>query len=63
MPTLVLWGATDALTPVANGQRFANTLPDAKLIVYPEVGHIPMEEIPERSAADVRNFLRERVGL
>ena len=63
MPTLVLWGATDALTPVANGQRFANTLPDAKLIVYPEVGHIPMEEIPERSAADVRTFLRERVGL
>ena len=62
MPTLILWGATDALTPVANGQRFANILPDAKLIVYPEVGHIPMEEIPERSAADVRAFLHNRVG-
>lgn len=24
---------------------------------YPEVGHLPMEEIPERSAQDVRQFL------
>jgi len=32
-------------------------LPQAKLVIYPGVGHIPMEEIPEKSAADVKNWL------
>jgi pimeloyl-ACP methyl ester carboxylesterase len=26
-------------------------------VIYEDVGHIPMEEIPERSAEDVRKFL------
>jgi pimeloyl-ACP methyl ester carboxylesterase len=26
-------------------------------IIYDDLGHIPMEEDPERSAADVRMFL------
>jgi pimeloyl-ACP methyl ester carboxylesterase len=58
-PTLVLWGEHDALIPPEVGERFAATLPDARLIVYPDAGHIPMEEVPERSAADVRAFLAE----
>jgi len=58
-PALVLWGEHDALIPLEVGERFAEVLPDARLIVYPDAGHIPMEEVPERSAADVRAFLRE----
>jgi len=61
IPTLILWGETDALTPVRNATRFAQSLPDAKLIVYPEVGHLPMEEIPQRSAADALEFLQSRL--
>lgn len=61
MPTLVLWGETDALIPASTGERFAAVLPDAKLIVYPNVGHIPMEEIPTQSAADLRAFLQARL--
>jgi pimeloyl-ACP methyl ester carboxylesterase len=56
-PTLILWGEDDAVIPAATGQRFADVLPNAQLIVYPDVGHIPMEEVAERSAADVRQFL------
>lgn len=56
-PTLILWGEHDTLIPPEVGQRFAAVLPDARLIVYPDAGHIPMEEVPERSAADVRSFL------
>jgi len=58
MPTLILWGETDTLIPVSYASRFAKTLPDAKLIVYPNVGHLPMEEIPERSGADTLVFLK-----
>jgi hypothetical protein len=27
------------------------------LILYPEAGHVPMEQIPDRSAGDVRAFI------
>jgi len=56
-PTLVLWGQHDNLIPPEVGQKFAEVLPNARLIVYPDAGHIPMEEVAERSAADVRAFL------
>lgn len=57
MPTLVMWGAEDKLIPVRAANWFANAIPGAKTVVYPKVGHIPMEEVPDRSAADVRAFL------
>lgn len=57
-PTLILWGQHDNLIPPEVGQKFAEVLPNARLIVYPDAGHIPMEEVAERSAADVRAFLQ-----
>ena len=34
-------------------------LPDARLIPYDNACHVPMEEIPEQTAADARGFLLE----
>ena len=59
IPTLILWGEEDNLIPVESAKWFAKAIPGAKLILYPGVGHIPMEEIPDQSAADVATFLRE----
>ena len=56
-PTLILWGEEDRLVPVADAQRFASAIPDSTLRIYTGVGHIPMEEAPARSAADVRAFI------
>ena len=56
-PTLILWGEEDSLVPVVYGHEFQTRIQGAKLIVYPNVGHIPMEEIPTRSAEDVTLFL------
>lgn len=61
VPTLVLWGEEDYLIPPWFGKDFAETLPDAELITYADAGHTPMEEIPERTAADVRRFLGARL--
>jgi pimeloyl-ACP methyl ester carboxylesterase len=58
-PTLVMWGQHDALIPVAIGERFAEVLPHARLVVYTDAGHIPMEEVPDPSASDARAFLEE----
>ena len=56
-PTLIMWGQDDQLLDVSIAHRFQTTLPNASLIIYEQVGHIPMEEIPERSSADMKDFL------
>lgn len=56
-PTLVMWGREDSLIPVETADKFALALPNASVVIYDDVGHIPMEEIPERSAQDVLAFL------
>jgi pimeloyl-ACP methyl ester carboxylesterase len=60
IPTLILWGEEDKLIPLSAGQWFANAIPDSTLIVYRGIGHIPMEEVPDKSAADVDAFLRAK---
>lgn len=60
-PTLVMFGAQDKLIPASDGKRFAQAIPGASLIVYPNVGHAPMEQIPQRSAADLKAWLSTRV--
>jgi pimeloyl-ACP methyl ester carboxylesterase len=57
VPVLILWGAEDNLIPVTAAKWFAEAMPQAKLIIYPNVGHIPMEEIPQKSANDVKIWL------
>ena len=56
-PVFILWGAEDKLIPVTSAKWFAEAIPQAKLVIYPNVGHIPMEEIPEKSANDVKIWL------
>lgn len=58
IPTLILWGEEDNLIPVDSAKWFAKAIAGSKLILYPKVGHIPMEEIPDQSAADVAAFLQ-----
>ena len=57
MPVLILWGEGDQLITVATAHDWAKVVSGAKLIVYPATGHIPMEEVADKSAADVRTFL------
>lgn len=57
LPTLVLWGAKDRWIPPAHAHEFAKRIPNARAIVYPELGHVPMEEAPARLAPDLRAFL------
>ncbi|MBM4360818.1 MAG: alpha/beta fold hydrolase, partial [Deltaproteobacteria bacterium] len=56
-PTLLLWGRDDVVTPVTVGERLANELPSARLVVYPRCGHFPMIEARAASNADLLAFL------
>ena len=61
-PTLVLWGAEDRRLPVANAHGFMQDIKNARLRIFPGVGHLPMEELPGPSARAVLTFLRDRGG-
>jgi pimeloyl-ACP methyl ester carboxylesterase len=57
VPTLIIWGEEDRWIPVKFAYRFQKLIPNAKLIIYEHVGHIPMEEIPHMTLEDVTQFL------
>ena len=46
VPTLILCGEEDKLTPVHNSHVMAEALPDAELVVVPGAGHMVMLERP-----------------
>jgi pimeloyl-ACP methyl ester carboxylesterase len=57
VPVMIMWGEEDKLIPVSSARWFAEAIPGSTLVIYPKVGHIPMEEVPDRSAADVKAWL------
>ncbi len=56
-PTLIMWGSQDRIIDPADASVFQNAIKNSKLIMYPDVGHIPMEEIPIKTSSDVKKFL------
>ncbi len=56
VPALVIWGQYDAILPLHWGYRFQRDLPQAELVVFPQCGHCPQEEYPERFLEVVTPF-------
>lgn len=52
-PTLIIWGGRDSLLPRDDQEAMASEIPGARLVVYPDVAHLPVVEAPERVAADI----------
>ncbi len=46
IPTLIVWGENDTIIPVTAAKKFNELIKGSKLIIYPEAGHMPMEEHP-----------------
>jgi len=61
VPTLVMHGDTDKLIPVSHARLFGDAIPGATVIIYPKVGHVPMEQIADRSAEDLDAWLKAKV--
>lgn len=55
--TLIVWGADDAVIPLAAGQKMNSLIKNSKLVVIEKCGHLPQEEMPERVLAEVVNFI------
>ena len=55
--TLIIWGAEDALIPLAAGQTMKSLIKNSKLVIFEKCGHLPQEEMPERVLAEVTAFI------
>ncbi len=56
-PTLIVWGRGDRIVPLECGERFAKTLPSARLEVVEGAGHFIEMEKPDELARLVVAFL------
>lgn len=61
-PTLLVWGAEDAVSELHFGERLAAEVPRARLEVIHRCGHMPMIEHPGRFAALVAAFVDAQGG-
>ncbi len=59
VPTLIIWGAEDALIPLPAGRKMNSLMKASKLIVIEKCGHVPQEEMPERVFEEMTKFIRE----
>ena len=58
VPTLVLVGEEDGVTPPALSERLAAQIPGGKLAIIPRAGHLANLEQPEAFNATIDGFLR-----
>ncbi len=59
-PTLVIWGANDKFIPVKYAKVVQREIPNARLVLIPECGHVPMVEKPQAFFEAVDRFINEK---
>jgi pimeloyl-ACP methyl ester carboxylesterase len=56
VPTLLLWGELDVRSPLHIAKEFELKIPNARLVVIPDCGHVVNLQAPEAFNKAVRNF-------
>jgi pimeloyl-ACP methyl ester carboxylesterase len=58
VPTLLIWGDSDARSPLTVAGQFEDAIPGAELVVIPGAGHVSNLEQPGPFNEAVRKFCR-----
>ncbi len=59
VPTLIIVGEKDRLTPVKYSEFMRNHIPNSEMVVIPEAGHMVMLEKPGEFNSALGNFLKK----
>jgi pimeloyl-ACP methyl ester carboxylesterase len=62
-PVLLIWGEHDKIVDVEYGRKFCAAIPGARMVVLPNVGHVPQVEAAEKFDALVADFVNGRPEL
>jgi pimeloyl-ACP methyl ester carboxylesterase len=57
LPALLLWCDHDRIVPLSLGKRLSKDLPNARIKVIEDCGHIPHEEQPEATLRALKSFI------
>lgn len=63
VPTMVLCGAHDKLTPPKRHENMAELIPGAELVILPNAGHMPMLECPEEVTLGLKAWMKMPLEL
>jgi pimeloyl-ACP methyl ester carboxylesterase len=58
VPTLLIWSEQDVRSPLSIARKFEQAIPDARLVVIRDCGHVSNLEQPELFNEAVREFCR-----
>jgi pimeloyl-ACP methyl ester carboxylesterase len=56
-PTLVACGRQDAITPLENSEKMAAEIPNSRLVIFEDCGHMSTMEVPEQVNEALRDWL------
>ncbi|MFC2073485.1 alpha/beta fold hydrolase [Campylobacterota bacterium] len=59
IPTLILWGEKDRMTHVDDATLFHHTIKGSQLVIFKEIGHVPILEDPEKTADEIGRFIKQ----
>jgi pimeloyl-ACP methyl ester carboxylesterase len=59
VPTLLIWGEKDTVTPLWQGQKLNALIPGSQLLTLSDIGHIPQIEDPKRFNETLSLFLEK----
>eukprot|EP00741_Cyanophora_paradoxa_P005252 tig00000865_g5092.t1 len=57
-PTLLVWGECDSVVPIQNARELQQIFPHARLLSFPEAGHLPHIEQADKVEPALLEFLR-----
>jgi len=56
IPTLIIWGSDDKLTPLEDGVRLNQAISGSKFVVIEGAGHSPHSEAPKQVVQEIKDF-------
>jgi pimeloyl-ACP methyl ester carboxylesterase len=59
-PTLILHGRDVHIIAPISAEKFKDGIPGSELVLYPDTGHLPQWEQPDRTATDIGSFVDRR---
>jgi len=58
LPTLIIWGEDDISIKIYTAYRLHSILPNSRLRIFGNTGHMPHEEAPQRVIKEIRSFMQ-----
>jgi len=57
VPTLIIWGSDDRLTPLEDGIKLSRAIPRSRLVVIDGAGHSPHSEAADQVIREIKKFI------